>query len=63
MAMVTNYLVKMWISVIALKPIVPSHNILLKLLSEFIKHFWQCVSHNGDKYSNCTQNVKQLNSK
>jgi hypothetical protein len=38
---------------------VPSHYILLKLFPEFVKHFWQCVSHNAAKYNTLRKNVKQ----
>ena len=54
MAMVANYLFKMWIGVIALKTVMPLHDFLLKIFFELFE-----VSHNGDKYSKCTENVKQ----
>ena len=38
-AVIGNYLLKIWISVIALKPIVPSHYILLHLLLQVIDVF------------------------
>ena len=48
-----NYLFKVWINMIALKPIVPSHYILLNLLFKFLE-----VSHNAAKYNTLRKNVK-----
>jgi hypothetical protein len=62
--MVTNYLFKMRVSMVILKSVVPSYNILLKLFLKLIKHFWQRVSHNGAKYTTLKKNVnKNFNKK
>ena len=57
--MVANYLFKMWISVIALKAVMPLHDFLLKIFFELFE-----VSHNAVKYTTLRKNVnKNFNKK
>ncbi len=59
MAMVANYLFKMWISVIAFKSVMPLHDFLLKIFFELFE-----VSHNAVKYTTLKKNVnKNFNKK
>ena len=59
MAVAANYLFKVWISMIALKAVMPLHNFLLKIFFELFE-----VSHNAVKYTTLRKNVnKNFNKK